>query len=170
MKGFVICLCLLIPISVIADEFPKRKPGLWEIQTLIEGQAEGTTMKQCIDAASDAKLAQMEKEMGAKKGRNCTKNELRKEGKSFVHESDCTMDGVRIISKTVYSGDFSSKYSAETTTRFGDAIKGMEEQNAVMTARWIGSCELDQKTDDFIRPGGLKMDIISSALYGEKIK
>ncbi len=170
MKRFVICLCLLIPISVIAEEFPKRKPGLWEIQTLIEGETEGKTMKQCIDTTSDAKLAKMEKEMAAKKGRTCTKNAFRKEGKRFVRESDCTSDGMRIISKTTFSGDFSSQYTAETTTKFGDAIKGMAEQNAMMTARWVGPCEADQKPGDVIMSDGLKMNIISLEVSGEKIK
>jgi hypothetical protein len=170
MKQLVICLCLLIPISVIADEFPKRKPGLWEIQTLVEGQTEGTTTRQCIDKESDAKLVRMQKEMDAKKRRTCTKNEFRKEDKRFVHESDCTMDGVRVISKTVFSGDFNSKYSAEITTKFGDADKGLTGQNAVMNARWLGPCEPDQKPGDVIISDSLKMNIITLEVSGEKAK
>jgi len=110
----------------------------------------------------------MEKEMGAKKGPTCSQNEFRKEGKGFVHESDCTMDGVRIISKTVFSGDFSSQYTAEMTTKFGDANKGMIEQNAVMNARWVGPCEAGQKPGDVIMSDGLKMNIISLEVSGKK--
>jgi hypothetical protein len=108
--------------------------------------------------------------MCANKGQTFTQNEFRKEGKRFVHESDCTMDGMRIISKTVFSGDFSSKYYAETTTKFEDANKGMTEQNAVMNARWVGPCEADQKPGDVIVSDGLKINIISLEASGKKAK
>lgn len=166
MKRLLICLGLLIPVSAGAEDFPKRKPGLWEIRTSIPGHGPAQTMKQCIDAASDAKLAQMGKSMGKNMGAQCAKNEFRKEDGKFISESDCTAGGTRMISKSVFSGDFNSRYTSETTTRYDPPMMGTKEQKMTLSARWVGPCEAGQKPGDVILPSGMKMNINSMRTLG----
>ena len=166
MRKTALCLWLLIPASAGADDFPQRKSGLWEIQTAITGQAAGNTMKQCIDAASDAKMMRMGKDMGKKMGANCAKNEFRKAESGFIAESDCTIDGRRMGSKTVFSGDFTSQYTGETTITYEPAVLGTSEQKMTISARWLGPCEAGQEPGDVILPGGMKMNIYSMEKIG----
>ena len=169
MKRIVVLLLgLLMSVSTVAEEFPKRKSGLWEIQTSMMGQAPGQTMKQCVDAASDAKMMQMGQDTNAKMGASCAKNDFRKEGGNFISESDCTIGGMRIVSRTVFSGDFNSEYSGETTASFDPALVGMTEQKMTITARWVGACEADQKPGDIIMPGGVKINIDSIGTFGNQ--
>lgn len=157
MKITTICCCLLVSLSAFAEEFPKRKPGLWQIQTAIEGLPVKQTMKHCIDAASDAKMAQMGQ--GLQAGADCTRNETRKEGDNFVAESECTSGGIKMISKTIFSGDFSSQYSGNTIIKYEPAMMGMPEQKMSLTAKWTGPCEPGQEPGDIIMPDGTKMNI-----------
>jgi hypothetical protein len=166
MRKTALCLWLLVPVGAVADDFPQRKSGLWEIQTAMTGQASGNTMKQCIDAASDAKMMRMGKDMGKKMGANCAKNEFRKTNQNFISESDCTIDGMRMVSKTVFSGDFSSAYTGETTITYEPPVMGTREQKMTISARWIGPCEAGQQPGDIMLPGGMKMNIYSMGKLG----
>lgn len=153
----------MLPIVSLAQDHPKRKPGLWEIQTSMKGLSVGHTIQQCVDAASDAKMMQMGKSIGQG---DCAKNEFRKEAGKVISESDCTSGGTRMISKTVFSGDFTSRYAGETTIKYEPAVMGMSEQTMKITARWVGPCEAGQNPGDIIMPGGKKMNIDAMGTLG----
>ena len=163
-------MSLVVPLSVSAGDFPSRKTGLCEIQTVIRDQGFGQTMKQCVDVASDAKMMQMGKNMSGAMGANCVKNEFRKQGSNFVSETDCAMGEMRMISKTVFSGNFSSEYAGDTTVRYEPALMGMSEQRMKITARWLGPCEAGQKPGDIIMPNGMKMNMNSLGTLGNGAK
>ena len=166
MRKTALCLCLLTSLGAVAEDLPVRKSGLWEIQSAITGQASGNTMKQCIDAASDAKMMRMGKDMGKQVGANCAKNEFRKANEGFISESDCTIDGTRMVSRTVFFGDFNSAYTGETTITYEPPVMGTSEQKMTVSAKWIGPCEAGQQPGDIILPGGIKMNIYSMRKLG----
>jgi hypothetical protein len=56
------------------DEFPKRKPGLWEMKTS-GGPVGAQTLQQCIDAGTDDLLRSQSNE-----GRNCSKPVVERNG------------------------------------------------------------------------------------------
>ncbi len=159
MKRILVCLCLLTPLGVSADELPTRKSGLWEIQMSMAGEAVGQTMKQCVDTAADAAMIRMGTDMSTKMGVKCTKNEFVKQGQRYIFDTDCMMGDIRLTSMTVFSGDFTSQYTGDSVTKFEPALLGISEQNMTITARWVGACEAGQKPGDIIMPGGIKMNI-----------
>ncbi len=159
----------LVPAVSIADDFPQRKAGLWEVTTSAAGMPGGQVVKQCIDATTDAAMMQVGKSMGGQMGMSCAKNEVKKEGGSFVAESDCNMAGTRMISKTVFSGDFNSAYSAESTARYEPAMMGMSESKTKISARWLGPCEANQQPGDMIMPNGMKMNFKDMAKLGSQM-
>lgn len=147
----VIFLCAVSAAS--ADEFPRRTPGLWEVSITSEAGTHAT--KQCVDEKTDAQLLQM----GSRMGQMCTKNETRKEGASFVSESDCTMAGTKIHARSVMSGDFASAYQGEVHVTYNPPLRGKSEGDTKISARRLGACEAGQRPGDIIMPDGKAMNI-----------
>ena len=161
MKKIALCLILLLPLVSQADEteeFPSRKAGLWEVTTTMAGMPTNQTIKQCIDASTDKAMMKMGKNMDKKMGADCAKNEFRKEGDNFITEVDCKTGGTRMIAKSVFSGDFTSQYSGETTTKFDPPVMGMTERKMTLSAKWVGPCQAGQKPGDIIMANGMKMN------------
>ena len=158
MKRLIVCLTLLIPAVSMAEESPSIKPGLWQIDTVVAGQPP-VTMKQCIDAKMSRGLGQEGMDVSAMTGGKCKQNAFEKQGDNYISETDCTTNGMRMITKTVLSGDFKTRYTGETITHFEPPIMGMSEQKMKMTARWLGPCTDDMKAGDLIMPDGTKMNI-----------
>ena len=73
---------------------------------------------------------------------------------------------MRMVSKTVFSGDFTSQYTGETTITYEPAVLGTSEQKMTISARWLGPCEAGQEPGDVILPGGMKMNIYSMEKIG----
>ncbi len=138
-----------------AQEFPKRKPGLWEV-TVASDNGQHVT-RQCIDEATDAKL----QNMGTQMGQMCTKQEARREGDAWVSEAECDMAGSRIHSKTVFRGDFTSNYQGDVSATYDPPLMGKREGKTKISAKWIGPCAGDHKPGDIILPDGQKMNLNS---------
>ena len=158
MKKLTVCLMLLIPVALIAGEAPSIKPGLWQIETVVAGQP-AVTLKQCIDAKMSGGIGRDGVDVSAMTGGKCKQNEFKKQGDRYISETDCNTNGMRMITKTVLSGDFKTRYMGETSTRFEPPIMGMSEQKMKMTARWISPCPGGMKAGDLMMPDGSKMNI-----------
>ena len=165
MKGSILNTCLLTtllaPVLATAADLPSRKAGLWEITMTVAGLNMTQTVKQCIDAATDAKMLEMGKESQAQPGMKCTSGGPRKDGAGYVAESSCSGNGTKMTTRSVFTGDFQSTYRSESTTKFTPPVSGFSEQKMTMDAHWKGPCEAGQRPGDMIMPGGIKMNIDS---------
>lgn len=147
--------------AAVAVDYPARKPGLWEMamQTGATGKGQAMTMttQQCIDAATDKAL----QAAGGGAGKSdCSKQELRTEGKTLVIDSVCKSGGATVTSRGVMSGDFSSAYRMDISSRYSPALGGMSQSTTVIEAKWLGACKAGQKPGDMIMPGGMKMNVL----------
>ncbi len=86
-------LVLLAPVQ--ADEFPKRKPGLWEMKTT-GGPVGPQTVQQCIDAATDDMLRTQ-----SNAGEKCTKPIVERSGSNYKVRSSCSSEGVNARSTAI---------------------------------------------------------------------
>ena len=155
---FLVVLLAMLPQTVSAQEFPKRKPGLWELQTGQAGRGGNTPpVKQCIDEATDATMQQWGNQMSEA----CSKRETRREGDVYIIDSDCTVAGSHVIAHGVIKGDFASSYEGEILSKYNPPLGGMKEGKVVIKARWLGPCEKGQQPGDLIMPGGMKMNVNS---------
>jgi hypothetical protein len=161
---YLTCLVLLaFPLSILADELPQRKSGLWEMTISMTGQPQVTTIKQCTDEKTNAQMMQMANSMTSQSGAACSKNELKKEGTTYTAMSECKMGETVITSKSVFSGDFNSAYQGTVESKFNPSLMGLTESQTKISAKWLGKCAADQKPGDMIMPNGMKMNINTMA-------
>lgn len=160
-----ILVSILAPLAICvlpaaAFDLPARKPGLWELKTIIEGQSKASqVMKQCVDAATDAQMRSFGASMGA---RMCTEQEIRQEGDSIVSDAVCGIGPITMRTHSVTTGDFNSAYTTKTTRKQegGPTMPGMVGNGAMtIEARWIGPCQEGQQPGDIILANGIKMNI-----------
>ena len=135
---FFLCLGVLvfIAVPVVSAEMPKRKAGLWEIQTHMEGIPSMGAIQQCIDESTDTLMQQQ-----AAKGKTdgSVMDVKRSNGKVSIH-SVCKAEG------TIKS-------------HYDPPLNGMSDVTVLSDARWVGPCQPGQKPGDVIMP---KMDMEKS--------
>lgn len=140
---------------------PHRKAGLWA-QTINAGGGAMQTIKMCLDADTDAKMAIWGQAMGKD---TCSKNSVTPTAGGWAFESECDMGQAgHIVSKGSATGDFNSKYvvkvsSATTGATYAQA-NGVHEMT--LTAEYQGACPAGMKGGDVEMPGmpaGMKLNL-----------
>ncbi len=136
--------CLLAPAAAGAADAPLRKSGLWEIRT--ETGAGGpmpgpVTMQMCIDQRQDDLLAGMDSDVR----RRCSKMDMTRAGDKVTIDSVCEMNGYTITGRTVITGNLTTDYRMENTSRFAPPMNGMQTMSSTMTGKWIGPCKPGQQ-------------------------
>ena len=148
---------LLILAAIIAGEagaadVPKRKSGLWEMNTQMSGMPAGMPnrgpMQMCVDQASDNVMQERSKEKS-----NCSVMEVnRGVGKVTIH-SVCKFEDTTTTSDAVITGDFDSNYKNDMTIKYTPPRDGMGTMKITQEARWLGPCKAGQKPGDIMMPG-----------------
>lgn len=159
---------LILPVSAFSDELPKRKPGLWEVSIVAEGYPP-QIVKQCTDEATEQKMMKMGTDLAGQIGVECSKNTTEKNGSQYVAESDCMMGKTRMISKSVFSGDFQSQYSGDVTASYEPPLMGQAGGKTKITAKRLGECEAGQVPGDVVMANGMKMNVNSMGRAGAAV-
>jgi hypothetical protein len=170
MRRKLICAAAatLIGTPAAALDLPARKPGLWEIKTMMEGGFQPTHVAQhCIDAETDKLMNTMGADM---RKEACSKQDVRKDGATYVIESVCKFGPMTSTSHGVITGDFNSAYTLKMTSKRdgGPNFPGMSNMPGMpadgtskmtIEAKWLSACTADQKPGDMIMAGGRKVNI-----------
>lgn len=168
---FVLIFALLGFVDGQAEEFPARKPGLWEMKMTQEGRPDAQASRQCVDEQTDAQMREMGASMSAQLGGgSCASPEIRSEGGGYVVESECSLMGTRMKSRAVFKGDFASSYSGQAEASYDPPLMGMAKSKTNISARWLGPCEPGQKPGDIIMPNGMKLNLQDMRQMGEVMK
>ena len=114
----LLLLCTGIPLA-LAQDAPKRKSGLWEISMSSAQMPAPMVSRQCVDEKTDdfARRPSQGREQ-------CSKQSVRREGANVIVESVCQVEGSTATNRGVFSGDFTSAYKGEMTTRFNPPMHG----------------------------------------------
>lgn len=139
-------------------ELPSRKPGLWEIHMVRDEGKKDTTMRACIDAATDKAMLE-----GATSVMQslCKRRDIKRDGDTYTWDSTCSIGPIESSTHTVVSGDFQSSYTMKTT---GD-ISGMPglgngKSEMSQTAKWVSEdCPEGFSPGDMEMPGGMKINV-----------
>lgn len=132
---------LCLPVQ--AADMVKRKSGLWEIKTTSDGRP-GMTMQVCIDEKMDDMTTQQARDMEKGARQQCPKLETKKVGDRMVIDSVCKFDKFTATGHTEISGQMSTQYRMESTTRYDPPMHGMAKSHTVMDGRWLGPCKPGQ--------------------------
>ncbi|MHA6205346.1 DUF3617 domain-containing protein [Dyella soli] len=140
-------------------DMPKRKAGLWEVQTGGMG-GRPQTMKLCLDADTDRAMYQM----GTKvRGQACSKLDISMKGQVLVSDAVCKLDGpngpinMTSHSETQFQGD--TAYQTTGHIKYEPAVMGQAEMPLTSSGRWVGPCAAGQKPGDMVMPNGTTMNM-----------
>ena len=141
--------------GALAADTPKRKSGLWEINTQMEGMPSMGAMQQCIDQNTDDLMQQSAK----KEKPDCSVMDVKPQGNKVTMHSVCKFEGTTATTDAVFIGAFDSAYKGDMKTRYNPPMHGISESKMTMEAKWLGPCKPGQKPGDVIMPNMKGMNI-----------
>ncbi|BAN36170.1 hypothetical protein SCD_n02362 [Sulfuricella denitrificans skB26] len=140
--------------GALAADTPKRKSGLWEINTQMEGIPNMGAMQQCIDQNTDNLMQQQAK----KEKVDCSVMDFKAQGNKFTLHSVCKFEGTTATTDAVFIGTFDSAYKGDMNIRYNPPMHGISESKMTMEAKWLGPCKPGQKPGDVIMPNMKNMN------------
>ncbi|HET6554643.1 MAG TPA: DUF3617 family protein [Dyella sp.] len=138
---------------------PKRKPGLWEMQTTGMG-GHAQVMKLCLDAETDQAMYKMGSQMS---GQMCSKFNISVQGTTVVSDAVCKLDmpsgavSMTSHSETKFDGD--TAYHTDGHMKYEPAVMGKSDVSMSSEGRWVGACPAGQKPGDMVMPNGTTMNV-----------
>jgi len=135
LAAIVLALSSAGPAAAL--DLPNRKPGLWQITTILgHTQSPPQVMQQCVDAATD-KLLQEKYSLGEQ---TCPKREVSRSGSRIVVDSSCRIGDMALTMHAVFDGDFDSAYTVKITmTRGSLTMEGASMRTMTLRAKMAGA-------------------------------
>ena len=147
----------MAPWSALAQDFPKLKPGLWEMERSAErGAQHPNRMTMCLDDTVQKEMFDMG--AGAMKGM-CSKHEFKMSGNRGTGDFICDFGGSRMHSKSTMQMTGNTGYRTEIHTTYDPPFMGQRETNTVLSARHVGACKPGQRPGDMILPNGQTLNV-----------
>ncbi len=165
--GALLALAALAPaLAQTADDFPKRRPGLWEIRT-VGAQASGLPPTQfCV--GDDTDTAEHHLDRGVGRRGSCQFGAFRRAGSAWLAESVCRESRSVVTSRAIATGDFSSAYRIDTQVVYDPPLAGIRrEDKEALEAHWSGPCLPGQKPGDMVVPGMGTLNMLDGAFRAE---
>jgi len=145
--------------TAFADNYPPRKPGLWDMSVTTDGMKGLSSVKQCIDKETDAKLQQAA--MAGQAGESCTKNEVTPTKGGYKMLSICKVAGSTITSEGFLKGSFDSGYSGDILVKYEPPLFGQGQHKVAVSATWLGECPSNMKPGDMSMPNGKVVNLVN---------
>jgi len=143
----VLALGTTVAFTAIAQDMPRRDPGLWEMKTaLAEMGGMGMSFQTCVDDSVDDLMPE-------DPDAQCDDQSYRRDGNRIVFEATCRADGSIAKIRGEFTGDFARNYRGEIRTTYTPPLQGMASSTMTMEARWAGACKPGQKPGDVIMMG-----------------
>ena len=122
---------------------PRPRTGLWRM-SISSDAGPGVKMNGeiCLDAKTQEAGFNAGPQGGAAKDCSATKLSPQAGGVGFT--TVCKVRGMTVTTQGVATGDFSSAYTVDATTRMDPPPQGMSEMKSHVEARWVGPCKPGQ--------------------------
>jgi hypothetical protein len=140
----------LFSAAVLADDYPPRKPGLWEVTSQAEVGHAATT-KMCIDADTDQLFHKLAPDF--RSIAHCTQNDVKVDGDTVTAESVCKVGSSTLTTTSVTKFDGDSAYHTDITSHLDPAVLGKSDTTISQDGKWSGVCPPDMKPGDIIVHG-----------------
>jgi Protein of unknown function (DUF3617) len=134
--------------GALAEDAPKRKSGLWEINMQMDGLPNMGAIQQCIDQNTDNLVQQHEKRAKS----DCSVMEIKPQGNKVTVHSVCKFGGSTATTDAVFTGSFDTAYKGDINTSYNPPMHGRSESKMNIAAKWLSPCKPGQKPGDVIMP------------------
>ena len=132
---------LLFPVVADALEMPQPKLGQWEkrVQYSYDGAPRtlaGTTQLcwTAVDLESGRKI--LEEAI-----KNCSKNEVRKEGSKWINNSVCKLDSSTVTAQMTREFNGENAYHDDMNLTFNPPLDEHSRVHMVTDGKWLGPCK-----------------------------
>ena len=143
------------PLTV-AQDFPKLKPGLWEM-TMTTGKRDAPRLSTiCLDESVQREMYKMSTGMMAGM---CTKHEIKVLGNKVTTIADCDLGITKMQSQAVMTLNGNSSYHTEARAKFDPPMNGAKEQSSIIDGKHVGACRPGQQPGDMTLPGGHTVNV-----------
>jgi uncharacterized protein DUF3617 len=153
-------LLLLVPLIAQAQtqEYPRLKPGLWEMTTTNSRAKDRPPQKSsiCLDASLQQEMIRMS--TGMMQGM-CSKVDKKYVGNTFSGEATCKFGDSTMKSRSVMTLTGDTAYHTEAHASFNPPMGGMTQSDTVIDGRHVGACKPGQQPGDMVMPNGQTINI-----------
>jgi len=147
-----------LSFATLAQDFPARKPGLWEIVMESASRAGGISTRLCLDSSVDKKMMERGLTM-TRPGVQCGQRDIKATAGKITVDSVCS-EGARTTTthaETVFQGD--SAYRTVVTVKYAPALHGNAESAVSQNAKWLSACPPGWKPGDMETPMAGRINI-----------
>jgi hypothetical protein len=141
--------------AALADDYPSRKPGLWEV-TIAAAGAPAHKMQMCIDAATDQLFHTVGTDLRTK---HCAQNDVKVNGAVVTSDSVCKIHGTTVTTTATTNFTSDSAYHSDIKTHFDPAVLGKTDEAMTQDGTWSGPCPADMKPGDLVLANGIKINV-----------
>lgn len=124
--------------TLAAAEMEGPKPGKWRMTTELSAAPKPVVVETCVAQTTFKEMEAAKQQAGV----TCTEQTYRREGADIVGHSVCTIQGgMKVITDSRITGDFTSRYTMTATTVMDPApTPAMKQTNMKLTAERLGDC------------------------------
>ena len=124
--------------ALAAADLEGPKPGKWKMTTNLSAAPKPVMVETCVAQTSFKDMDAAKQQAGV----TCSEQSYRREGADIVGHSVCTIQGgMKVITDSRISGDFTSRYTVDAKTVMDPApTPAMKETTMKITAERIGDC------------------------------
>jgi len=147
---------LAVASTAPAQEFPKLKPGLWEVN-MTTGKREAprlTTM--CLDDSVQREMYTMSTGMMAGM---CSKHEIKVAGNKVTTIANCDLGITKMQSQAMMTLSGNTSYHTEARATFDPPLNGAKESTSIIDGKHVGACKPGQQPGDMTLPGGQTVNV-----------
>lgn len=148
-------------------DFPRRRHGLWEIRNSASEQLGVPPVQFCVGEQTDTRDNHLDR-MAGRKGA-CQGGPFKRSGINWVSESVCKDSRTRVVSQSIATGDFQTRYRIDTLVFYSPPLpNNKREDRESLEARYLGPCPDGQKANDLTIPGLGILNMQDGGLSPEK--
>jgi hypothetical protein len=153
----IACMSGVAAFQAHAADYPKLKPGLWQMERAPEAAGEpASRATMCLDASVQKEMFDVS--TGSMQGM-CSKHDFRFSGSRGTGDFVCDMAGSRMHSKSTLVVDGDKAYRAEIVTTYDPPLMGRARTRTLLTAKHLGACKPGQRPGDLVMPNGQTMNV-----------
>ena len=150
-----IAILAAAPLTV-AQDFPKLKPGLWEM-TMTTGKRDAPRLTTiCLDDSVQREMYKMS--MGMMAGM-CSKHEIKVAGNKVTTIANCDLGIAKMQSQAVMTLSGNTSYHTEARATFDPPLNGAKESTSIIDGKHVGACRPGQQPGDMTLPGGHTVNV-----------